>query len=197
MPPLPSLRKPRLLWTLMGVLVLVSIVPLLISHYSLVGINRDSLETLEKKYLTRSAVSIANETQYLTASYTGQLTRIADGIRMGLDLKGGSDPFAYAAESGLVADYTRSDSDLLALRIVNTTGQGATAQPPDLEPAVLKALDDGFRAALTGQNYIGGFQHVASLNQPAVVIAVPVRRENQVRGVVQALVSLRRIAERL
>lgn len=181
----------------MGVLVLVSIVPLLISHYSLVGINRESLETLEKKYLTRSAVSIANELQYLTASYTGQLSRIADGIKMGLDLRGSSDPFKYAAESGLVADYTRSDSDLLALRIVNTTGQGATAQPSDLEPAVLKALDDGFRAALRGQNYVGGFQQIASLNQPAMVIAVPVRRENQVRGVVQALISLRRIGERL
>src|SRR5688572_8715022 len=57
-PPPPSRRR-RLLWTLLGAMVLVGLLPLVVSHYFLIGINRDSLETLEKKYLTRSAVSIA------------------------------------------------------------------------------------------------------------------------------------------
>ena len=37
-----------------------ALLPLVVSHYFLIGINRDSLETLEKKYLTRSAVQIAD-----------------------------------------------------------------------------------------------------------------------------------------
>jgi len=57
--------RTRLLWTLLGAMVLVGLLPLVISHYILIGINRDSLETLEKKYLTRSAVGIATDIQNL------------------------------------------------------------------------------------------------------------------------------------
>ena len=197
MPTLPSLRKPSLLWTLLGVLVLVSLLPLVISHYSLVGINRESLETLEKKYLTRSAVMIASELQYLVGGYTGQLNKIADGMRMSWNIRRGSDPIAWAAQNDLLGNYTASDSDLLALRILNTEGLGAAAQPQELAPEVIAALDRGFRAALDGQTYAGGFQHVMALNQPAMVIAVPVRDKDEIKGVVQALISLRRIADRL
>src|SRR5262249_34118821 len=51
--PEPRARRPRLIWTLVGAMALVALVPLGVSHYSLIRINRDSLETLEKKYLTR------------------------------------------------------------------------------------------------------------------------------------------------
>jgi len=197
MPALPSVRKPRLLWTLLGVLILVSILPLLISHYFLIGINRDSLETLEKKYLTRSAVGIAGELQSLVTNYTGQLTKIADSMQMGRDLRPGADPFAWAAQTGMVARHISSDPDLLGLRIVNTQGQGAAAQPEKLDAEVTEELNRGFRAALTGQTYIGGVRHVSPVNQPGVVIAVPVIDDDQVLGVVEALVSLRRIVERL
>ena len=59
-------RGPRLLWTLLGALILVGLLPLVVSHYFLIGINRDSLETLERKYLTRSAVGIAGWSDFLT-----------------------------------------------------------------------------------------------------------------------------------
>src|SRR5450759_5057617 len=62
--------RPRLLWTLLGAMVLVGLLPLVISHYFLIGINRESLETLEKKYLTRSAVGIADDIQNLLSSTT-------------------------------------------------------------------------------------------------------------------------------
>src|SRR5258706_549279 len=50
----PSPRRARLLWTLLGAMVLVGLVPLVVSHYFLIRINRDSLETLERKYLSRA-----------------------------------------------------------------------------------------------------------------------------------------------
>ena len=51
-------KRVRLLWTLLGAMIVVGLVPLVVSHYFLIGINRDSLQTLEQKYLTRSAVTI-------------------------------------------------------------------------------------------------------------------------------------------
>src|SRR5881392_3278278 len=74
-------RKTRLLWTLLGAMILVGLVPLVVSHYFLIGINRESLQTLEQKYLTRSAVTIAADVQNLLASNTQQLTKIAGSVR--------------------------------------------------------------------------------------------------------------------
>src|SRR5438067_4155565 len=73
-------RRPRLLWTLLGAMVLVGLLPLVVSHYFLIGINRESLETLEKKYLTRAAVSIATDVQSLLASNTQELNTIGASV---------------------------------------------------------------------------------------------------------------------
>ncbi len=191
-------RRVRLLWTLLGAMVLVGLVPLVVSHYFLIGINRESLKTLEQKYLTRSAVTIAADVQSLLASNTQQLTKIAGSVRAMKKALGGADPFLYVAGSGVITDYITPDSDLLALRILNRSGQGATALPPtDLDPAIAKELDLARDAAAQGQTYIGTFQVLTSANQPAVVVAVPVVDNDQTIGVVEALVSLRRIAEHL
>src|SRR3954470_15151958 len=116
----PPTRRGRLLWTLLGAMVLVGLLPLVISHYFLIGINRDSLETLEKKYLTRSAVGIATDIQNLFAGNTQQLNEIAGSVRiMEKTLPNGSDPFPYAANTRWIGDYVTSDSDLLALRVLN------------------------------------------------------------------------------
>src|SRR6478672_7486553 len=99
-------RRPRLLWTLLGAMVLVGLLPLVISHYFLIGINRDSLETLEKKYLTRSAVGIATDIQNLLNSNTQQLNEIAGSVRiMQKALPPGQDPFVYTAKTPWIGDY--------------------------------------------------------------------------------------------
>jgi HD-GYP domain-containing protein (c-di-GMP phosphodiesterase class II) len=191
-------RGPRLLWTLLGALILVGLLPLVVSHYFLIGINRDSLETLERKYLTRSAVGIAGDIQNLLGSYVQQLLKIAGGIRVNRSaLPGSQDPFTYAAQSGLITNYTSSDPDLLALRLLNRSGMGAEAKPAELSPEINKEMELAFAAALRGQQYTGKFQFAANLNQPAVVVAVPVTDGGTVIGVVEALVSLRRISDRI
>ena len=179
-------------------MVLVGLLPLVVSHYFLMGINRDSLETLEKKYLTRSAVSIATDIQNLIASNTQQLNKIAGSIHvMKRALPPDTDPFGYIARRGVITDYISSDSDLLALRIVDAAGEGAEAKPPELDRSILQELDLTRTAAMRGQVSTGTFQYVSSINQPAVVVAVPVIDQGKVIGVVEGLVSLRRVTERI
>lgn len=196
MPPLRAPR-PKLVWTLLAILILVGLLPLIVSHYFLIGINRDSLETLEKQYLTRSAVGTAAELESMITSYRQQLAQMAGGVALTVNVTG-RDPFPEIAESGVVAGYVASDPDLLAVRIVNRNGVGAAAQPASLESGVAADLSDALGHALEGENYLGSFQFLPSINQPAIVMAVPIRDDSsQIIGAVQALVSLRRIAERL
>lgn len=197
-PPESSSRRPRLVWTLLGAMVLVGLLPLVVSHYFLIGINRDSLETLEKKYLTRSAVSIAVEIQALVSSHTQQLTKIAGSVRsLRTALPRESDPFIYIARSGVITDYLSPDSDLLGLRILNPAGQGAEAIPTGLDRGVLEELELNRAVALKGQMTTGRFQYLTAINQPALVIAVPVVDAGQVIGVVEGVISLRRITDRV
>jgi HD-GYP domain-containing protein (c-di-GMP phosphodiesterase class II) len=196
--PVTLSRRPRLLWTLLGAMVLVGLLPLVVSHYVLIGINRDSLETLEKKYLTRSALSIATDLQNLLSSNSQQLAKIAGSVRvLRSALPAGTDPFTHAAQSGWISDYISPDSDLLALRVLNTAGQGAEAKPANLEASVIQEMNLALDAARRGQQYTGTFQSLPSLNQSAVVLAVPIVDNGQVIGVVEGLISLRRIADRI
>jgi HD-GYP domain-containing protein (c-di-GMP phosphodiesterase class II) len=194
----PSPRRARLLWTLLGAMVVVGLVPLVVSHYFLIRINRDSLETLERKYLSRSAAGIATDIQNLLTNNTQQLMKIAGNVRaLKRALPAGSDPFVYAAQTGMIADYITPDSDLLGMRILNRDGKGAEAKPAQLDASVAQELDLALQAALKGQVYTGTFQYVTVANQPAVVIAVPVADDGANIGVVEAIVSLRRISDRI
>src|SRR5947207_14997792 len=146
-------RRVRLLWTLLGAMIIVGLVPLMVSHYFLIGIHRDSVETLERKYLTRSAVTIANDVQNLLTNNTQQLTKIAGSVRALRSALGGADPFLYVAQTGVITDYITPDSDLLGLRILNRGGQGATALPKELDPAIAREMDLALAAAAQVQTY--------------------------------------------
>jgi HD-GYP domain-containing protein (c-di-GMP phosphodiesterase class II) len=179
-------------------MVVVSLLPLAVSHWKLIGINRDSLETLEKKYLSRSALGIATDLQNLISNNKQQLGKIAGSLRtMQKALPAGVDPFTYVAQSGWIADYITPDSDLVALRALNVNGEGAEAKPADLDPAIVKEMDIARDVALAGNESIGRILHVNSTNQPAIVMSVPVTENNQTIGTVVALVGLRRIVERV
>ena len=196
-PPIPS-RRGRLLWTLLGAMVLVGLVPLVISHYFLAQINRDSLETLEKKYLTRSAVGIATDIQNLVSSNRQQLSKIAGSIRfLRKTLPAGTDPFTYAADTSWIADYMTGESEIVALRVVNASGAGAEAKPANLDAKILAEMDAARQVAQAGQESTGRIQRVDVLGAPAVVLAVPVVDQNQVIGAVVGLISLRRIVDRI
>src|SRR3954469_15691317 len=194
----PSPRRARLLWTLLGAMVVVGLVPLVVSHYFLIRINRDSLETLERKYLTRAGARLATDIQNLLTNNTQQLMTTAGNVReLKRALPAGSDPFVYAAQTGMIADYITPDGDLLGLRILNRDRKGAEAKPAQLDASVAQELDLALEAALKGQVYTGTFQYVTAANQPAIVIAVPVAANGANIGAVEAIVSLRRIDDRI
>ncbi|MBW3672354.1 MAG: HAMP domain-containing protein, partial [Acidobacteria bacterium] len=193
-----SLPRPSIVWTILGALMIVGVAPLLVSQYFLSGINRDSLETLEKKYLTRSAVSIANDIDNLISSNIGQLQNIAAGVKgTAALLPGSEDPFTYASREGTIENYITPQSDLLALWMVNSSGQGATAQPAELGDAAQRELNRGFTKTLAGEEYIGDFLWLDFVNHPALVLAVPVENEGEIVGGIVGLVSLKSIQEHL
>jgi HD-GYP domain-containing protein (c-di-GMP phosphodiesterase class II) len=191
-------RRTRLLWTLLGAMALVALVPLVVSHLILIGINRDALETLEKKYLTRFAVQISNDLDNLLQSNRQQLTEIAGSIvMMNRALPPGSDAFTYAAQSRWIADSITPDGDLIAIRALNGQGQGAEAIPTQLDASILEEMKLARTVALNGTEFTGHITHITATNQPVVVMGVPVKDGERTVGTIVGLVSLRRISDRI
>jgi HD-GYP domain-containing protein (c-di-GMP phosphodiesterase class II) len=189
-----TLPRARIVWTILGALMFVGLVPLVVSHYFLTGINRDALETLEKKYLTRSAVTISNEIDNSIRNNLEQLQNIAGGLRSTTALLArGQDPFTYAAREGIIRNFISPESDLIALWMVNREGQGATAQPEQMGEEAQLELSRGFDRTLQGEDYVGRFLWLDFINQPAVVVATPVTEGDRILGGVIGLVSLREI----
>jgi HD-GYP domain-containing protein (c-di-GMP phosphodiesterase class II) len=179
-------------------MVLVGVLPLIVSHYFLIGINRDSMETLEKKFLTRSAVGISTDLQTLLASNRQQLTNVAGSIRMiKKALPPGADPFLYAAQSAWIAEAMPPTSDLIALRALNSAGQGAEAVPAELDQTILDEMAIARQVALKGTDSTGRITHLPTNNQPVVVMAVPVKDGEATIGAIVGLVSLRRIVDHI
>ena len=115
-------RVPRLriVTALLVALILVSIVPLALLHFSLIGINRDALETAEKKYLKNSSVTLAESFDTYITNAQSQLKKIADGIRLASSMS--TDPFFYLSKKQLLREYSDAESSFPVLRALDRDG---------------------------------------------------------------------------
>ena len=188
-------RRPRLVWTLLGAMALIALLPLVFSHYFLIGINRESLETLEKKYLTRSAVSIANDVQNVLENNREKLEQIAGSI--GILRRQLGEPLDSAGRMQWIGEYLREGGDQIALRVLNAEGEGTEALPPGLDVSILREMEAARKVALSGQESTSRMLNMPSVNVPGVVLAVPVVEDGQVTAAVVGLVSLHHVVARI
>lgn len=180
-------RRIRLFVLLSGVLVLVSLVPLLVTDGILIGRNRRVLETLEEKYLTRSSAALAERISAYYAAATQQLSAAADAFRLAGHL-GRKDPFTSADGPRILNGALEGSGRLLALRGVNLAGRGSFVGPDVSDPRTDYEFRRGFESARDGMVYAGKPFLTPELGTVAV-LAAPVAGEEGSPGVVEALVS--------
>src|ERR1019366_4911789 len=179
-------RVPRLriVTALLVALVLVSIVPLALLHFNLIRVNRDALETAEKKYLKNSSVTLADSFDTYITNAQSQLRKIADGIRLASSMS--TDPFFYLSKKQV-------------LRALDRDGVASEADSGALDPDVERPLRQAYYAAMRGDTYVADPIFPKSLPDGALVLAVPVRpaEGQEPIGVVEALLSLKFIKAKL
>ncbi|MBK9372598.1 MAG: HD domain-containing protein [Holophagales bacterium] len=189
--PIPRRPRLRIVTALIAVLVVVSIVPLAFSAMRLVSINREALETAEKQYLTRSAVTLSDGIEGFLRRMLVQVTKIGDGLELARAVAPDQDPFAFVGRTALIARYRDAEPSFLVLRALDADRLGGVIQPAQIDGALEEELNRAFAAAMRGSTYVGEALRVPSLLDPGIVIAVPVSApEGGVVGVVEAFVSL-------
>ena len=184
-------RRPRigLFALLVAALAVVSLTPLLITDRVLIGQNRESLETMEKKYTARSAAAIGELIATFYRSSEEQLDTLADTMKFSQALSG-KNPFSTAAASGILPDFVKGRTTFLALRVIDHEGHGGAIGPPNLPPAIDDEFRRGYLEAREGRRYSGNPVQARGFPASVVTLAEPVMGESgENLGVVEGLVS--------
>src|SRR5262245_46782203 len=79
-PSAPGRRRIRLVWSLLAVMLATSLLPLFITAYILIDINRESLESATREYQLQLAASLASRLDAAIASGQGHAREAAASV---------------------------------------------------------------------------------------------------------------------
>src|ERR1700749_3038948 len=186
----------RILWLVLGSMLLVSTVPILLYHRQVLQLSQEKLvntELVQQADLTRS---LAREIELFQANLTQQLV----SERQIMALMGLSDDVESAVNepkvTHLLENFTDSNRDtFLYLTAVGRNGKGTVASQgnfrADQDPFVTKALQRAFQASAQSLPFRSDPLALAPDNRPAFVIAVPLKDiDDHFTGMLAAVVSL-------
>lgn len=198
----------RILWLVLGALLMVSVLPLGLYHRLVLQLSQDKLVDTERVQQIDLVRSLALEIQHFESNLTEQLL----SERQILDLTGlidnVEDPAAEPKVTHLLENFVESNPNtFIYLTAVGKSGRGTSASQENFraeqDPFVAKALQRAFVTCLQSQQLqVTKFRSdplaLAPDNRPAFVVAVPLKDMNDnFTGMLAAVVSLDPILRRL
>ncbi len=175
-------------------LVMVTVVPVIGVGLILAERNRDHLTTLEKQYLTRQAVDLADEVEMFLTARRARLEGAAASLK---------DPRSVDRGEGerLLGDIARADGALLEVELVDREGTGPFVRSSALAEDTADTLKNAV-AALRAR-VVGSGKHMEELTElprssGAWLMGLPLTKTNgDLWGVLAGAVDLNPLAKRL
>jgi len=195
----------RILWLVLGALLLVSALPIGLYHRQVLQLSQDKLVDTERVQQTDLTRSVAQEIQLFESNLTEQLI----SERQILVLTGLIDNVEDTANEPkvtlLLENFVNSNrSTFIYLTAVGKSGKGTSASQGNFraeqDPFVNKALQRAFITCQQSQipKYRSDPLALGPENRPAFVVAIPLRDVNEnFTGMLAAVVSLDSILHRL
>src|SRR3984885_14464828 len=186
----------RILWLVLGAMLLVGVVPILLYHRQVLQLSQEKLintELVQQADLTRS---LAREIELFQSNLTQQLVSERQIMAlMGLS-DNVEDPVNEPKVTRLLENFTDENRDtFMYLTAVGKTGKGTVASQgnfrADQDPFVARALQRAFQASTQSLPFRSDPLALAPDNRPAFVIAVPLKDlDDHFTGMLAAVVSL-------
>ena len=197
----------RILWLVLGAMLLVSAVPLLLYHLQVLRLSQDKLVDTERVQQTELTRSVAQELQQFDANVTQQLISERQILVLAGLIQDVEDPSAEPKVTRLLENFVESNrATFLYMTAVGRSGKGTSASQGNFraekDPFVSKALQRAFVTCLQSPQ-LGSVKFrsdplaIEPDNQPAFVIAIPLNVDQQFTGMIAAVVSLNPILNRL
>jgi HD-GYP domain-containing protein (c-di-GMP phosphodiesterase class II) len=186
-------RRIRLVWSLLAVMLATSLLPLFITAYILIDINRESLESATREYQLQLAASLASRLDAAIASAQGHVREAAAAVERAI----ARDSSARAPEEIRTLIQPHLAEPMRLLRYSSASGSLVqVGKAEGLEPQIVKqAFFDAYAMAteanagtgmpiqLVGADAPGG-------PRPGAIVAEPVHRDERGVGCVSAIVDL-------
>jgi len=133
--------RSSLTYPIAATLVLVTVVPMVLVGLVLISYNRTHLETVEKRYLVRMAVSLASETSLFMDGHRTQLESTARALAAAKSVD------VDAFEELLQGLGNQPGSSFVYLQIMTRNGAGAYVRSPKLSSATFSIVDQAAQEA--------------------------------------------------
>lgn len=194
-----STRRLRILWIVLGALLLVSITPLWLYHRQALKLSEDKLQDTERVQQSEITRSLATETLQFEQGLRGQLLSERQLLALTGWIENVDDPSHAPQLSRLLQDFAENNSNILYVTAVGkqAKGQSAGSFNADQDPFVQAALKRAFTSSIQGFDSISEPFALGQDNRPALVVSVPLLSDGQFSGMVAAVVSLEQLQARL
>ncbi len=193
----------RILWLVLGGMLLVSAVPIVLYHLQVLQLSQEKLIDTELVQQTELTRSLARELQLFQANLTEQLVSERQIFALMNLSDNVEDPVSEPKVTHLLQNSIETNHDtFLYLTAVGKNGKGTVASQgnfrADQDPFVAKALQRAFSASMQAVPFRSDPLALAPDNRPAFVIAVPLQDLNHLfPGMLAAFSYLEPILRRL
>jgi putative nucleotidyltransferase with HDIG domain len=198
----------RILWLVLGALLLVSALPIGLYHLQVLKLSQDKLVDTERVQQSDLTRSLAQEIQLFESNLTQQLLSERQILALTGLIDNVEDPASEPKVTRLLENFVDSNrTTFIYLTAVGKSGKGTSASQGNFraeqDPFVARALQRAFVTCLQSQQtQVVKFRSdplaLAPDNRPAFVVAVPLEDVNRnFTGMLAAVVSLDTILHRL
>ncbi len=193
----------RILWLVLGALLLVSALPIGLYHRQVLELSQEKLVDTERVQQTELTRSLAQEVQFFESNLTQQLISQRQILTLTGLIDNVTDPAAEPKVTRLLENFVDSNrNSFIYLTAVGRDGKGTTASQGNFraeqDPFVAKALQRAFVSCVQSVKFRSDPLALAPDNRPAFVMAVPLKdSQDNFTGMLAAVVSLEPILHRL
>lgn len=195
--PIPA-RLP-ILYLILGVLLLVSIVPMYFYSSRVVAINRDRLETNEKLLQNTITRTLAEDIALRQDSVRTMLANLSSAIQISSGNDIGGTRVSTPELRALLETFVSSSDSVAYATVLNAEGKGISAGRVAPDEFLQKQIEDAFNAARDGRAYTGAPIAVGGGKNARTVLLVssPVMYSGRFLGVIACVEDLQSLVSRL
>ncbi|MGA7224441.1 MAG: HD domain-containing phosphohydrolase [Candidatus Acidiferrales bacterium] len=192
-------RRLRILWIVLGALLVVSITPLWLYHRQVLRLSEEKLQDTERVQQSEITRSLASETLQFEQNLREQLLSQRQVLALTGWIDNVDDPNHAPQLARLLQSFVENNPNILYVTAVNkqAKGQSAGSFNADPDPFVGGALKRAFTASIQGLPFVSEAFGLGKDNRPALVVSVPLSSDGQFTGMLAAVVSTDRLLARL
>src|ERR1700756_545965 len=193
----------RILWLVLGALLLVSALPIGLYHRQVLELSEEKLVETERVQQTELTRSLAQEVQFFESNLNQQLISQRQILALTGLIENVTDPANEPKVTRLLDNFVESNRNtFIYLTAVGRDAKGTSASQGNFrveqDPFVAKALQRAFVICVQQVSVRSDPLALAPDNRPAFVIAVPLKdSQDNFTGMLAAVVSLDPILHRL